>query len=227
MALIVVGCTTAAWVSDKLSWLRNAEQMRERSPVALEFFAAIQVVKEDEPALVPLMQRVLEVLPGDVCTFDLRGLWTPDTHGRLVGITTGRNLVREYVLRDTDASHVLYLDADVEPDPDCIAKLLEVDHPVVGGHVGAYCLSGPRVIARSKDDPLIDLPVEEHWNTAGFLLVRREVLADVAWRWNPDGGLSDDPCFAQDADRAGHGKTWVRKDCVARHASLVPVERRK
>lgn len=254
-AVIVVGSTVAAWKCDgsELNWTRHAKRMRELSPVPLEFFCAVQRIGSiehegwgDTDKLQRLFDRVIE-LRGDGpgwWNFGIDG-WAPDTARRLVGITTGRNLVREYVLRDTDATHVLYLDTDVEPDPACVPKLLELDHPVAGGHVGEYCLSGPRVekadvwrargesitddaghLRRDRNDAAFPFPVEEHWNTAGFLLVRRDVLREVAWRWEGPGLRTDDPCFAIDVERAGFGRTWVRKDCVGKHAQLVPVEQR-
>lgn len=267
---VLVATTIAGWCCDgmkELSWLRSAELMREHSPVDLEFFCAIQ--HDDAHPGIPsecasLVGRLSDVVPSVVdrerlswWLFSIDSeAWRPTTRDRLIGITTGRNLIREYALRDTDATHVLFLDADVEPDPMCIPKLLELEHPVVGGDVPSYCLAGPRVLCRNGHtrqklprgkaayvdgeeteycsyvrsygvvcDPLA-VHVQEHWNTAGFLLVRRDVLRQVAWRWDPDETITDDPCFAQDVERAGFGKTWVRKDCIGKHARLIPVEAR-
>jgi hypothetical protein len=222
--------------------------MREASPVPLQFFCAIQTDGQtlgDGPIgyeFTALLDRMIEI-GGDseFWTFHVGG-WKATTRHRLIGITMGRNLIREFALRDTDATHVLFLDTDLKPDPECIPKLLELDHPVVGGDVPHYCLSGRSV--RCSSDHIsakacnpnfgggcrsFGFYVQEHWNTAGFLLVRRDVLAQVAWRWDPtsDPPITDDPSFATDVERAGFGKTWVRKDCVGQHPPLIPVEERR
>lgn len=205
-AMIVVG-TTFVWPNEVErvdKWLRSADGLTD----AL-FFAAVQT-EEEAPRL---SDRVT------VWTFSIDG-WRWSTRDRLIGITTGRNLVREYALRETDCTHVYFADADISYPPDVLDRLLELDHPVVAGHVPSYCLDGPKVDAPGD--------VREHWNTAGSLLVRRDVVAEVAWRWNPDRGMTDDPCFAEDVERAGFGKTWVRHDVICDHHPevLVAVEQR-
>jgi hypothetical protein len=230
---------------EHMAWLSHAKDMMAGADLA--WFLAIQYDPGDDHnywdarAVAERMEEDVGV-PLDFQRFAIEGhRWT--TRERLIGITMGRNLVREHALRDTDATHVLFLDTDIEPDPECIPKLLEVDHPVAGGEIPSYCLSGLTVFCSggpshlhsadvdgAKDDYCkhFSFPTEEHWDTAGFLLVRRDVLSQVAWRWNPDDDMTDDPCFAQDVERAGFGKTWVRKDCIGQHRPpiLVPVEAR-
>lgn len=143
-----------------------------------------------------------------------------DTHNRLVRICTGRNLIHEYTSRNKPITHVLFLDSDVTPDGDCVPKLIEVDADVVGGHVPAYCLSGPKVGG-------YPFPVERHWNTAGFLFVRRRVVDKIRWRSSVvDSGCSDDPCFNLDAIEAGFKATFVRKDVIGRHPDLKELSAR-
>jgi len=48
----------------------------------------------------------------------------------------GRQLITEKA-REIDVDWILYLDLDLEPDPDTIQKLLAVKHPIVGGLVSA------------------------------------------------------------------------------------------
>jgi len=137
-----------------------------------------------------------------------------DTHNRLVRICTGRNLIHEYASRTKPITHVLFLDSDITPDGDCVSKLIEVDADVVGGHVPAYCLSGSKIGG-------YPFPVERHWNTAGFLFVRRRVVDKIRWRSSViDSGCSDDPCFNIDAIDAGFEATLVRKDVIGRHPDL-------
>lgn len=150
VALIVVG-STFVYPNDfeKIErWLAPL-----RADVELRYFAAVQCSQWMLP------DPFANLLPqgAEFWRFMLEGTGANSTRHRLIGITTGRNLIREYALRDTDATHVLFLDSDVEPDPECIPKLLELDHPVVGGDIPAYCLKGPEV-------PGFAFPIEAHWN---------------------------------------------------------------
>jgi hypothetical protein len=125
---------------------------------------------------------------------------------------------------------VLYLDSDMVVDADAIEKMLEVDRPLVGVDVPAYCLSG-RVICENPR-------IEEHWNTAGALLVNAPAFYDLPWSHNSYLNLSDDPTFQSMAERlirregvdtldSTYGMTWVRKDVQAKHkGQLAVVENR-
>jgi hypothetical protein len=127
-------------------------------------------------------------------------------------------------------SAVLYIDSDMSIDSVAIEKMLEVNRPLVGMDVPAYCLSGPVV----SENPRI----EEHWNTAGALLVNAPAFYDLPWSHNAYLNLSDDPTFQSMAERllrregtenldTTYGMTWVRKDGEAKHhGRLEPVEKR-
>ncbi len=107
----------------------------------------------------------------------------------------------------------------------------EVDHPIVSADVPAYGLRGKAV----SDNPRI----EEHWNTAGMLLVNSPAFYDLPWYHNAYLNLSDDPTFQSMAERLHrrvgaevfedtYGMTWVRKDIRAEHrGQLLPVENRR
>jgi hypothetical protein len=115
-------------------------------------------------------------------------------------------------------------------DSVAIEKMLEVNRPLVGIDVPAYCLSGPIV----HENPRI----EEHWTTAGALLVNAPAFYDLPWSHNAYLNLSDDPTFQSMAERllrregpetlsTTYGMTWVRKDIKALHnGNLAPVEKR-
>src|SRR5690606_951960 len=67
-----------------------------------------------------------------------------------------------------------------------------------------------------------------HMATAAFVLIRRDLLRKVRWRWDLDAGMSDDPCLHHDA-LVFHGvETLVRHDCVGRHwpEAIGPIETR-
>jgi hypothetical protein len=119
------------------------------------------------------------------------------------------------------ASHILHLDADMCPPGDCLPKLLAMRHPLVGGEVPTYNLHGPVV-------PEYPFPVQSHMNTAGFLLVAREVFRRLRWRFDLEAGLTDDPCYHADACDLLGIPTYVRKDVRGRHwpESIPPLEDR-
>lgn len=235
--MILVAATTASWLgrSDPnltTRWLENAEEMASHGDVA--FFAALEAHPEKREALDPLLYR-LSSSGGEVWWF-----WMDDleeeaqTNLRTRRVCTGRNLIIEYALHHR-FTHVLFLDADLIPPGDAVPKLLDVDWPIVGGDVPVYCLGGDPVLNRRTwmspgtwltMDSYFPYSVEEHWNTAGFLLVRTEVLQHIRWGWDPIEGLSDDPWFAREVERAGFGKTLVRKDVVGDHIALGQLEAR-
>lgn len=221
--MIVVGTTLAPYKLDgsELNWLENGEEFLDRDP-RTHFFAALELLPSRGTAVFARLLTRLNAFGGTAWTFalddDERKLTSAN---RLTRICMGRNLVIEYALR-VQASHILFLDSDLRVPGDSIEKLLELDAPIAGGDVPAYCLHGPPALTRYA------FPVERHWNTAGFLLVRREVFACVRWRHEFFGGTgrTDDPCYAADAEALGFGETLVRKDLVGRHVPLIPMERR-
>jgi hypothetical protein len=203
-----------------LSWLDTAEDLRASHPDGVQFFAALET---DARGLGPfrlVVDRLLE-LGGAVWTYSIDdGRIKITTGNRLHHICAGRNLITDYAYGH-GASHILYLDADMRPPADALPKLLEMGHPLVGGHVPTYNLSGPRVQS-------YPYPVERHMNTAGFLLVAREVYRKIRWRYDTDAGMSDDPCYHHDAHTYLGIDTHVRKDVIGRHwpESIPPLEQR-
>lgn len=220
---IVVASTLAAYKcvdGQDDAWLTHAEAWQARGDV--EWFVALQVGHGHDHKFEPLRRRLAE-LDATVWTFSVDDGFDQVTSAqRLQGICMGRNMAHEFVNRDRRRSHLLFLDSDTEVPADAIDRLLEVDHPVVGGHVPTYCLDGPAV----QDCGGMD--VREHMNTAGFLMLTREAVRRIRWGWSEDDGLTDDPWTQDLAERVGLGKTWVRHDVVARHQpeSISPIERR-
>ena len=221
MPFVIVASTIPPYkcgAGQETAWLANAEAIVEDCPDAL-FFIALEVRPRCRMGVFDdLLKRIVE-LPHQVWTFGLDdGEEFLTSQNRLSRICLGRNVITEFAMRTT-ADHLLYADSDVELPGDCISKLLEVRRPIVGGDVPSYCLSGPDVGGYA-------FPVQQHWNTAGFLLVERAVFSRVRWRHDPDKFITDDPCYAADVEAAGFGPTLVRKDVVGHHVSLEPLEAR-
>lgn len=236
MPSLVIGTTVPtfkALAKEELTWILHAEEMV--SDVlscgfdSVHFFAAIET---DARGLAPFTQLILRLkqlssigpASGSYWTFSVDDHAKKiDSYNRLVRICTGRNLIHEFALRG-DVSHVLFLDSDLEVPADSVSKLMEMDYPIVGGNVPVYQMTGPKLKDRYT------FPVQEHWNTAGFLMVTRDIIRRIRWRADVHGadadGLSDDPCFALDVEQLFGYPTHVRKDLIGKHNLLVALERR-
>jgi hypothetical protein len=221
---VVMASTLPAWKMNDPgcwgSWLTNAEAIRDSHDGPVDFLAVLELDARGREPFTPLLDRLAD-LDGHVWTFHLDdGAEKITSHNRLARICTGRNLAAHYA-QDTGAGWLLYADADTAIPGDALPKLFAVDWPIVGGKVPTYCLSGPRV------DGYDDFPVCEHMNTAGFLLVRRDMFTRLRWRIDLDAGMTDDPCYHADATELGY-PTRVREDCVAAHwpPAVGPVEGR-
>ncbi|MFZ9242606.1 MAG: hypothetical protein ACO295_05280 [Sediminibacterium sp.] len=237
----VIGTPLVGWKADKKedrSWLENATSIIERFP-NVKFFAALEL---DHRGLDPFSYVIeqLSIIKGEYWTYTINDNESKVTYSnRWIRIETGRNLIREFAQRNVkpfgnnwgeDASKVnknvikneavLYVDSDMIVNVPIIEKLFEVDRPLVSVNVPAYGLKG-KVISNSPR-------IEEHWNTAGMLLVNAPAFYDLPWYHNNLLNLSDDPTFQHLAERLPHGQTWVRKDISADHkGQLLPVESRK
>jgi hypothetical protein len=224
--MIVVATTLTGFAMDSpdtwASWLINADAIRASHPDVV-YFAAIETDARGVAPFAPLLGPI-----DDHWTFSLDdGRTEVTTANRLRHITMGQNLATDYALSHPDCTHLLFLAADLEPPPDALTKLLEVDHPIVGGHVPTYCLGGPTPKLWDREFPP-EWDVQVHMASAAFILIRRDLLRFVRWRWDLDAGMSDDPCMHYDA-RTFHGvETLVRHDCVGQHhpESIPAIEQR-
>lgn len=209
---IVVATTLAAFVMDQpdtwQAWLRNHQAIRSSHP-DVRYFAALELDARGLDPFGPLIDLLADA-GGEHWTFHLDdGRTEVTTENRLRHITLGQNLATEYAV-SCGASHMLFLAADLEPPADCLPKLLEVDHPMVGGEVSTYCLSGPDVDG-------YPFPVQAHMPTAAFVLIAREVFNRLRWRADGEAGMTDDPCYHHDAATLLGVEALVRKDCVGIH----------
>jgi hypothetical protein len=219
-------CGYKAKDDEVLDWLDVAEEMVDisrDSTYVVEFFASIEIGQGFDDYFGPILQR-LKDLNGTWWTFSLGDREAKiSTHNRLAHICTGRNIIHEYAAR-VGHEHVLFLDSDTRVPADTIDRLLELQWPIVGGNVPTYCLQGPKIQLEGWD-PSWD--VQNHWNTAGLLMVNAELIRKLRWRSDGVAGMSDDPCFAADALALGY-PTYVRHDLVGRHhrPNLPPLEQR-
>lgn len=227
-------CTTlAAYVCDdpdtSLSWLKNAEALAVDADAlgyAVEYFVAIETDGRGmEPfaellaAMAALELRVethtrVQDFRVNHFTFSLDdGRTEVTTSNRLRHLTMGQNICSEYAYNE-GAQFMLFLAADLEPDPATFSKLIALNHPLTGGHVSTYGLDGPVV---PKFIPSHRNLVRSHMATAAYVLLRRDALRVLRWRVDGEMGMTDDPCLHHDA-REFHGwETYVHHGCIGRH----------
>lgn len=224
--MICVGTTLCAFAMTENpalwgNWFSNAEAVKAASPEPVHYFAAIELDSRGLAPFGPFLNRLAEV-GGTYWTYTLDdGRTEVTTKNRLNHITMGQNLVSSYCTARNDVSHLLFMAADCQPPSDAIPKLLEVKHPLVGGEVSTYCLSGPQVTG-------YPFPVQAHMATAAFIFIERQVFKKLRWRFDGDEGLSDDPAYHKDAQDLLGIRTLVRKDCIGKHypESIGPLEGR-
>lgn len=206
------------------SWLMSALTVPDG--VELEYFAALELDPNGmtEPFWSTLQQMDSKPRRRGYWTFTVDdGRDQVTTQNRLHHIVTGRNLIQDYAM-GTGIDWILFLDADMQPQEDTIPRLLELNWPLVGGNVPTYALRGRQV---GPPRYPTEWNVQDHMNTAGYLMVHREVFRRIRWRIDPDRGMTDDPCYHADALACGW-PTFVRHDVTGTHypESLPPLERR-
>jgi len=248
----VIGTPLVAWKCDKrehMSWIQDRMNIINMFP-NVKFFASFEL---DSRGLEPFADVIsaLKEVNGDYWTYTINDMQSKVTfNNRWIRIETGRNLIREFAqrYRKTSGHHwgedcteenlgvinyqaILYVDSDISLNAQIVEKLLEVDRPLVGVNVPEYGLSGKQI----SQDP----PIQEHWTTAGMLLVNAPAFYDLPWYHNNLLNLSDDPSFQSMAERLlrregvnnmedSYGMTWVRKDINAHHqGELLEVEHRQ
>lgn len=246
----VIGTPLVGWKCDRkedMTWLENRIEIMNKFNNA-KFFAAFEL---DHRGLDPF-SRVINALNdvhGSYWTYTINDYEEQVTSSnRWIRIETGRNLIREFAQRQRVMSGhhwgeqtsqsgtvnydaILYVDSDTTLNSDMIEKMFEIDRPLVGIDVPAYGLKGKLINKNPK--------IEEHWTTAGMLLVNSPAYYDLPWYHNAYLNLSDDPTFQSLAERlrerdsnnnlySEYGMTWVRKDIKSDHkGQLVGVEQRK
>lgn len=247
----VIGTPLVAWKCDSgehLDWIANRHEITQKFP-NVKWFSAFELDRRGIEPFGDVIEALREV-NGDYWTYSINDMQsTVTSSNRWIRIETGRNLIREFAQRHriTSGHHwgedcteenigvvnyqaILYIDSDIHLDAEIVEKMLAVDRPLVGVNVPQYGLTG-KVIST-------DPPIEEHWTTAGALLVNSPAFYDLPWYHNSYLNLSDDPTFQSMAERllrregvenldSTYGMTWVRKDVNANHKGvLIPVEQR-
>lgn len=233
---ILIGTPLVGWKvarNEHKDWLFDVNNIRQKFPNC-EFFAVLEV---DDRGLSEYGSFIDELGQHRI------GYWTfmiNDTdravtsQNRWIRIETARNMIREYAQRKCKLGGlnwgepvdltgaitydaILYIDSDMRLTLEMVEKMVEVNRHMVGVDVPIYGLTGKLI----NENPRI----EEHWNTAGALLINAPYFYDLPWYHNANLNLSEDPTIQHLAARL-YGQTWVRKDVTGVHASVKAVEDR-
>lgn len=214
---IGVCSTLAAYVMEPEEtwsfWISNFEELQRQAAtidVSVHYFAALETDGRGITPLQPVVDRLSDIPDSDYWTYTLDDRRTSvTTENRLRHLTMGQNLASEWCSA-TGMNWMLFLAADTRAPDDIVPRMLEMRHPLCGPELPTYCLSGPVV-------PGYPFPVQEHMISAACIFIERTVFKRLRWRADGDLGMSDDPAYQYDAETLLGTKSYVRKDCVARH----------
>ena len=224
--MIVAGCTipsfkmTGDW-HNWGAWLANAEAVHQSLDDEVRYMAALEVDARGLAPFAPLLGRLAQI-GGEHWTFSLDDhADVITTANRLRRICLGHNLVGTYAI-EAGASHVLFLASDTQARDDVLPRLLELDVAAAACHIPTYCLDGPR----SGRFPAWD--VREHMESCACMLLRRDVVRRIKWRYDPDVGTTDDPSMHADLRDFLGEPVYSRHDVTATHwpASIPSIEQR-
>lgn len=224
---IAVCTTLAAFVMEEVgtwaSWYINAEAVRANAPAGCEvdYFASIELDARGIEPFKQLTDMLDADTRGDYWTYHLDDRRTSiTTANRLRHLTMGQNLASEFA-SSGGYDWMLFLATDTCPPDDVLPKLLEMNHPLVGCEIPTYCLSGPSVHGYA-------FPVQEQLISAAAIFIHKSVFKQIRWRADGEAGMSDDPAYKFDAETLLGVKSYVRKDCIARHypESISSIETR-
>lgn len=115
-------------------------------------------------------------------------------------ITRSRNTLLSTFLNDTDATHLMFIDADIGFEPDHIDRLLSADKPLVAGLYPLKALDWTRATPTSSET------AEE---------------SALHYVGDPGQGTSRDNGFAR-ADYAGTGFMLIRRDVIEAMIEAYP-----
>lgn len=150
---------------------------------------------------------------------------------RLLGIVTARNMAIDYALWQ-GADWLLFVDADVVPEPDGLACLLALQKPLCGGYVPGRGEDAALryVFPAHMADPDVGQGVEEQgdvlkcgFGTCGYMLIHWTVFSRLRFRFSPLSrpgvpAMAEDPAFCLDAARLGLADAfYIDKRATAQH----------
>jgi glycosyltransferase involved in cell wall biosynthesis len=155
--------------------------------------------------------------PFDFDYWNVTSSWRPrqkydqDNGVRLYPIITARNMAIDYALH-RQADWLFFVDSDVIVPPDSLTKLLALGRPLVGGLVPGRGAHSHVNYVFGQWDATDEVLITKH-GTMGCCLIHKDLFQFIRFRQGPhpirkEVWLSEDPCYAADAEYAGRANAW-------------------
>lgn len=154
--------------------------------------------------------------------------WKPAVTGqqdmtRIPGIVTARNMCIDYAM-SMEAEHLLFIDADVIPEPQGLAHLLALKAPLCGGWVPGRGIHKHVHYIFGTQKRVTDDIVDCAHGTCGYMLIHKSVYGLQRFRWGPhpkakpaDPPLTEDPAYCIDYTARTGRKFRIDTRAVAKH----------
>ncbi|PJF45121.1 MAG: hypothetical protein CUN55_00595 [Phototrophicales bacterium] len=170
-------------------------------------YVNLQIDNCRDLSLFPLIQKIKNHPTADYDVWHVSSSWRvkpqySQDQQRLKNIVTARNMAIDYAMA-RGATHLLFVDSDVAPEPDGVDKLLSLNANLCGGYVpgrGAHAhnryVFGE--VSRTPEGHIICAH-----GTCGYMMISRRVFQRIRFRYgphpeNPEILLSEDPAYCLD-----------------------------
>ena len=141
---------------------------------------------------------------------------------RLMFIVTGRNMSIDFA-QAMRADWLLYIDADVKPEPDGLGHLLALNKPLCGGLVPGRGVHSHVKYVFHKHEDTADF-IKCGYGTCGYMLIHKDIFGVLRFRYGPHMQvrsviLSEDPAYCSDAIQILKltDDFYIAKKAVAEH----------
>lgn len=148
----------------------------------------------------------------------IKSQWVnPKGKSQIEVICESQNIIRDYFLANPEYTHLLFIESDLLPSPDCLSLLLMHNKPVVGFPYFIYKWEDTKPMIIQSNDTLFKdtletrlLELEEHFSiqdgtlkkahSVGFgcTLIERWVLEKIKFRLNKSEYMHSDSFFYED-----------------------------
>ena len=124
-------------------------------------------------------------------------------------VTRGRNTLVSFFMENTDATHLFFIDADIEFQPEDILRMVAYDKPVVVGAYPKKALNWTSIInAARADESETAETIEGH---SSNYVVNFDFIKDKDGKPTPQVSIEDNLVRLKDA---GTGFMCIRKDVI-------------
>lgn len=132
-------------------------------------------------------------------------------------ITRGRNTLVSFFMENKDATHLFFIDADIEFNPEDLLRMVAYDKPVVCGAYPKKAINWNSIIKAARDNPEETADtIEGH---SSNYVVNFEHLRDENGKWTPNVQIVDNLVKLTDA---GTGFMCIKKEVIQKMFEAHP-----